>query len=59
MPDPERPIAIPQPVAGSGGPSDKPDWNKQIKAYYDAIVSEPLPEDMRKLMATLAKSIRR
>jgi hypothetical protein len=57
--DPRRPHPAKQPRGTSGGPSDKPEWNKDIKAYYDAIASEPIPDEIQQLMATLAKAVRK
>ncbi len=42
-----------------GSPVAKPEWNKDIKAYYDAIASEPIPDEIQALMASLAKAIRK
>ncbi len=56
MSDPLRPHPAQQPP---GAPGDKPAWNKDIKAYYDAVASEPIPEEFQNLMATLAKAIRK
>jgi hypothetical protein len=47
------------PADMSGGRIAKPAWNKDIKAYYDAIASEPIPDEIQALMATLAKAIRK
>jgi hypothetical protein len=43
------------------GPSDasRPEWNKDIKAYYDSIAAEPIPDEIQQLMATLAKAVRK
>jgi len=51
---PTTPLAEPL-----GGPTGKPEWIKDIKAYYDAIASEPIPDEIQALMATLAKAIRK
>ncbi len=59
MSDPHRPIpATPSPEASAGSP-EKADWNKDIKAYYDGIANEPIPEEFERLMALLAKTIRK
>ncbi len=47
------------PPDGSGAATGKPEWNRDIKAYYDAIASEPVPDEIQALMATLAKAIRK
>jgi hypothetical protein len=59
VPDPHRPVPAKQSHEQTGGPADKPEWNRDIKAYYDAVASEPIPEEFQKLMATLAKAIRK
>ncbi len=62
MPDPHRPLSAKPVHEAFGGRADKSEGNndmKDIKAYYDAIASEPIPEEMRKLMAALAKAIRK
>jgi len=56
--DPRRTGPSAPPVAVSGGRSGKSDWNKDIKAYYDAIASEPIPDEIQALMAILARAIR-
>ena len=59
MPDSHRPFPAKQSRAASGVSPDRPDWNRDIKAYYDAIASEPIPEEFEKLMTILAKAIRK
>ncbi len=31
----------------------QPDWAKGLKSIYDAVVDEPLPDDMLQLLASL------
>jgi len=59
VPDSHRPVPAKQSHEESGRPADKPEWNRDIKAYYDAIASEPIPDEIQQLMATLAKAIRK
>jgi hypothetical protein len=54
MPDPRRST----PDQSTRSSSAKPGWSKEIKAYYDSIVQEPVPDDMQGLMASLARTIR-
>jgi hypothetical protein len=35
------------------------EWSKDIKAYYDQVANEPVPETFTRLMADLAKSIKK
>lgn len=42
----------------NGSDGKRADWNRDIKAYYDAVASEPIPDEIERLMATLAKAIR-
>ena len=58
MSDPHRPIPAAPPSEVPGGATGKAEWNKDIKAYYDSIASEPVPDEIQALMATLAKAIR-
>ena len=57
--DPRREVPAVPPPDGSGAATGKPEWNRDIKAYYDAIASEPVPDEIQALMATLAKAIRK
>jgi hypothetical protein len=57
--DPHRPIPAAPPFEVPEGATGKADWNKDIKSYYDAIVNEPVPNEIEALMATLAKAIRK
>jgi hypothetical protein len=59
VPDSQRPFSANQSREASGRSPERPDWNRDIKAYYDAIASEPIPEEFEKLMAILAKAIRK
>ncbi len=59
MPDSPRPFSAKPSQEPSGASPEKPDWNRDIKAYYDAIAGEPIPEEFAKLMAKLAKAIRK
>jgi len=59
VPDSSRPFKANQSREASGSPPEKPEWNRDIKAYYDAIASEPIPEEFENLMAKLAKAIRK
>jgi len=59
VPDPRRTGPSAPPLDASGGSVSKPDWNKDIKAYYDAIANEPIPDEIQALLATLAKAIRK
>ena len=59
MPDPHRPSPGPPLPEQAGGAASKPEWNRDIKAYYDAITNEPIPDEIMALMATLARAIRK
>ena len=59
MSNPHQPLPGERPFEADGGSSDRPEWNKDIKAYYDSIAAEPIPDEIQKLMATLAKVVRR
>jgi hypothetical protein len=52
-PVPSDPAPDPAPTPGSA------EWSKDIKAYYDQVANEPVPEAFTRLMADLAKSIRK
>jgi Anti-sigma factor NepR len=34
-------------------PSNQPAWAKELRAFYDSVVDEPLPDDMVRLLASL------
>ena len=55
MSNPRLPRSDSKPPLVPGEPS----WNKDIKAYYDAAAAEPIPADFEKLMAELAKAIKK
>jgi len=57
--NPHQPLPGERPHDADGGPSDRPEWNKDIKAYYDSIAAEPIPDEIQKLMATLARAVRK
>ena len=59
MSDRDRTSPAAQSSDGPAGSTGNPEWNKDIKAYYDAIASEPIPDEIQELMAILAKSIRK
>ncbi len=59
MSDPHLPFRGKPSQETSGGPTANPEWNKDIKAYYDAVASEPIPAEIQALMATLAKAVRK
>ena len=52
---PHRPRSEPKLPIVCGAPA----WNKAIKAHYDAAAAEPIPADFMKLIAGLAKTIRK
>jgi hypothetical protein len=45
------------PVNRQDGEHRETDWNKDIRAYYDAVVEEPVPQDFVELLAQIAKDI--
>lgn len=57
VPDPQRPISGKPPQTGCGHAAGKPEWNSDIKAYYDSVANEPIPDEILALMARLARSI--
>jgi len=57
--DPHQPLPAKRTSQAHGNQSDRPEWNKDIKAYYDSIAAEPIPDEIQKLMATLAKAVRK
>ena len=59
MPDSDPQIPASEPSAASGHAPDNPAWNKDIKAYYNAVASEPIPEEFAALLAKMAKAIRK
>ena len=59
MPDPHRPSPDTPSPERAGGAAGKLEWNRDIKAYYDAITNEPIPDEIKALMATLARAIRK
>ncbi|WP_420382068.1 NepR family anti-sigma factor [Novosphingobium sp.] len=59
MSDPQQPPPTKRPNDKDGSNADRPEWNKDIKAYYDSIAAEPVPDEIQKLMATLAKAVRK
>lgn len=44
-------------VDGLDGALPDPEWNKDIRAYYDAVVEEPVPQEFVDLLAEIAKDI--
>jgi hypothetical protein len=59
VPDPQRSTSGTPPHAGSGEATGKPEWNRDIKAYYDSVANEPVPDAIVALMAKLAQTIRK
>ena len=59
VPDPHRSISGKPPPAGCGDATGKPEWNRDIKAYYDSVANEPVPDAIKALMAKLAQTIRK
>jgi len=57
--DPLKPLPEKRPDQKNCGRPDKTEWNKDIKAYYNSIAAEPIPDEIKKLMATLAKAVRK
>lgn len=46
------------PANGQDGALPDPDWNKDIRAYYDAVVEEPVPQEFVDLLQQIAKDIK-
>lgn len=53
------------PASGAGGnssdraqarPLSDPAWNDDIRAYYNAVVQEPLPQEFPALLAQIARA---
>lgn len=42
---------------GHDGALPDPEWNKDIRAYYDAVVEEPVPQEFVDLLDQIAKDI--
>ena len=59
MSDPIQPLPEKRPDQAHCGQSGGPEWNKDIKAYYTSIAAEPIPDEIQKLMAILAKAVRK
>ena len=53
-----RPPFPARPASDQAATRRQPGWSQDIKSYYDALASEPVPRDFEKLMARLAKAIR-
>lgn len=45
------------PAVDQGVALPEPEWNKDIRAYYDAVVDEPVPQEFVDLLAQIAKDI--
>ncbi len=45
------------PVDLQDGELPEADWNKDIRAYYDAVVEEPVPQEFLDLLAQIASDI--
>lgn len=45
------------PANGHDGGLPDPEWNKDIRAYYDAVVEEPVPQEFVDLLQQIAKDI--
>lgn len=55
MTDPAPPSGKRQRARGhiAGAPLARPDWAEGLKSIYAAVVEEPLPDDMLRLLASL------
>jgi hypothetical protein len=42
---------------GHDGTLPDPEWNKDIRAYYDAVVNEPVPQEFVDLLQQISKEI--
>jgi hypothetical protein len=40
-------------------PWGRAEWSRDIKAYYDAVANEPIPDRIQDLMASLLKAARK
>jgi hypothetical protein len=58
MPNRNRPVPIRHAGTPPGDPVAAGEWDKDIKAYYDAVAEEPVPDRIQALMAALIKVTR-
>lgn len=56
-PAPVRKANGAEPADDKGSALPDPAWNKDIRAYYEAVVEEPVPQEFIDLLTQIAKDI--